>query len=112
MWLKNDRFACAKYHFLDFELATQYKMIFSKCIPKLKNVKRTGFSAFHIENEEKRCRQLQGGESADFLVLPAFFIYHFFIAIILVIVFITITIITITISTIVATIRIIFIVTI
>ena len=32
---------------------TQYKMIFSKCLPKMKNVKSTGFSAFHLENEKK-----------------------------------------------------------
>ena len=36
---------------------TQYKMILSKCLPKMKNVKKTkktGFSAFHLENEIKK----------------------------------------------------------
>lgn len=28
-------------------------MILSKCLPKMKNVKNTGFSAFHLENEEQ-----------------------------------------------------------
>ena len=35
--------------------------------------KNTGFPAFHLENEEKRCRQLQGGESADSLVVFSLF---------------------------------------
>ena len=35
----------------------------------MKHVKKNaGFSAFHLENEEKMCRQLQGGESSDSLV--------------------------------------------
>ena len=66
--IKNDRFACTKYKFSILNWPTQYKMTLSKCLPNMKNVKKTRFQAFYLANDEKTCRQFQGGESADSLV--------------------------------------------
>ena len=55
-----------KDNFLHIELAnTVQNDPLYKCLPKMKHVKNPGFSAFHLEDEDKKtCRQLQGSESA------------------------------------------------
>ena len=40
--------------FLILNWPTQYDMTLSKCLPKMKHVKNTGFSAVHVENEDKK----------------------------------------------------------
>ena len=69
-WSKNERFACTQYIFHILNWPTQYKMMLSKRLPKLKKTRKQKHWVFSISHQEwrKRCRQLQGGESADSLV--------------------------------------------
>ena len=49
-------------------------MILPKCLPKMKNVKHTGFSAFHLENEEKNVDSCRAASQPISL-----FLHHMFL---------------------------------